>query len=101
MQALEEVVADGPAFRRSLAAARTLGALPKLALKLGVRSVRLLPVDDHLGLGLRSYALGYYRTHPCFAPFTHALVDHDGSVYVCCMSRVQLLAASRHLREPA
>ncbi len=33
------------------------------------------------------YALGYYRQRPCFAPFTHALVDHDGKVYVCCMQR--------------
>lgn len=33
------------------------------------------------------YALGYYRRRPCFAPFTHALVDHDGQVYVCCMQR--------------
>jgi radical SAM protein with 4Fe4S-binding SPASM domain len=33
------------------------------------------------------YALGYYRHRPCFAPFTHALVDHDGQVYVCCMQR--------------
>jgi AdoMet-dependent heme synthase len=33
------------------------------------------------------YALGYYRTRPCFAPFTHALLDHEGRVYVCCMTR--------------
>lgn len=33
------------------------------------------------------YAQGYYRTRPCFAPFTHALVDHDGDVHVCCMAR--------------
>jgi len=33
------------------------------------------------------YALGYYQTRPCFAPFTHALLDHQGFVYVCCMTR--------------
>jgi MoaA/NifB/PqqE/SkfB family radical SAM enzyme len=33
------------------------------------------------------YALGYYRAHPCFAPITHALIDHDGRVFVCCMQR--------------
>jgi len=33
------------------------------------------------------YALGYYRDHPCFAPFTHALLDHEGRVFVCCMAR--------------
>jgi len=114
----------------------TLGDLPKLALKLGARAIRLLLVDEHTGAGLRpagqeiaafnrevaprlaqaalragliaqesdaypfgigpgeegaasrgEYALGYYREHPCFAPFTHALVDHEGRVFVCCMAR--------------
>lgn len=33
------------------------------------------------------YALGYYDRHPCFAPWTHALIDHVGLVKVCCMLR--------------
>lgn len=33
------------------------------------------------------YALGHYERRPCLAPFTHALVDHDGRVFVCCMAR--------------
>jgi MoaA/NifB/PqqE/SkfB family radical SAM enzyme len=114
----------------------TLGALPRLGLRVGARALRLLPVDDHTGLALRpsaaqieaynrdvapelaraglaagllqreedaypfgrtpeatgaaargEYALGYYRERPCFAPFTHALVDHEGRVFVCCMAR--------------
>lgn len=32
------------------------------------------------------YAQGYYDRHPCFAPWTHALIDHRGLVSVCCMS---------------
>ncbi len=32
------------------------------------------------------YAHGYYDRHPCFAPWTHALIDHQGLVSVCCMS---------------
>lgn len=36
-------------------------------------------------LGL--YARGYYEQHPCFAPWTHALIDHLGRVSVCCMLR--------------
>jgi MoaA/NifB/PqqE/SkfB family radical SAM enzyme len=37
--------------------------------------------------GRGEYALGYYRDRPCFAPFTHALLDHEGRVFVCCMAR--------------
>jgi MoaA/NifB/PqqE/SkfB family radical SAM enzyme len=36
------------------------------------------------------YALGYYRKHPCYAPWTHTLIDHAGLVYVCCMTREQI-----------
>jgi radical SAM protein with 4Fe4S-binding SPASM domain len=32
------------------------------------------------------YARGYYDRHRCYAPWTHALVDHVGRVSVCCMS---------------
>jgi MoaA/NifB/PqqE/SkfB family radical SAM enzyme len=115
---------------------RTLGGLPRLALRLGARNVRLLPVDGHAGtsmalnadeiaafnreiapgfeeaalrLGLIAeasdawpfgrtaaqaahaaageHALGYYRERPCYAPFTHSLVDQRGRVFVCCMAR--------------
>lgn len=33
------------------------------------------------------YARGYYEQQPCFAPWTHALIDHMGRVTVCCMLR--------------
>ena len=33
------------------------------------------------------YAGGYYEHRPCFAPWTHALIDHTGRVRVCCMLR--------------
>jgi hypothetical protein len=31
------------------------------------------------------YARDYYNNHPCFAPWTHALIDQVGTVSVCCM----------------
>lgn len=36
------------------------------------------------------YAFGWYESHPCFAPWTHTLIDYNGSVYVCCMTREQI-----------
>lgn len=36
------------------------------------------------------YALGYYKSRPCYAPWTHTLIDHRGLVYVCCMTRDQI-----------
>ena len=36
------------------------------------------------------YAFGYYNKHPCYAPWTHSLVDFNGLVYVCCMTREQI-----------
>lgn len=33
------------------------------------------------------YAQGFYDRHPCFAPWTHAMIDHVGRVSVCCMLR--------------
>jgi MoaA/NifB/PqqE/SkfB family radical SAM enzyme len=42
-------------------------------------------------LGRRGeYAYGFYNRHPCFAPWTHTLVDFNGLVYVCCMTREQI-----------
>jgi MoaA/NifB/PqqE/SkfB family radical SAM enzyme len=35
------------------------------------------------------YSLGFYRAHPCYAPWTHSLVDYNGCVYICCMTREQ------------
>ncbi|MBI5823054.1 MAG: radical SAM protein [Chloroflexi bacterium] len=36
------------------------------------------------------YAFGYYSKFPCFAPWTHSLIDFNGLVYVCCMTREQI-----------
>lgn len=36
------------------------------------------------------YAFGWYDRHPCFAPWTHSLIDFDGHVVVCCMTREQM-----------
>jgi MoaA/NifB/PqqE/SkfB family radical SAM enzyme len=36
------------------------------------------------------YAFGWYDRHPCFAPWTHSLIDFNGLVYVCCMTREQI-----------
>jgi MoaA/NifB/PqqE/SkfB family radical SAM enzyme len=36
------------------------------------------------------YAFGYYNKFPCYAPWTHSLVDFNGLVYVCCMTREQI-----------
>jgi MoaA/NifB/PqqE/SkfB family radical SAM enzyme len=33
------------------------------------------------------YARGQYNAHPCYAPWTHALIDHQGKVNVCCVLR--------------
>lgn len=38
------------------------------------------------------YAYGWYNRHPCFAPWTHSLIDFNGLVYVCCMTREQMPA---------
>jgi radical SAM protein with 4Fe4S-binding SPASM domain len=36
------------------------------------------------------YAFGYYAKHPCFAAWTHSLIDFNGLVYACCMTREQI-----------
>ena len=36
------------------------------------------------------YAFGYYNKLPCYAPWTHSLIDFNGLVYVCCMTREQI-----------
>ena len=36
------------------------------------------------------YARGYYATHPCHAPWMHSLIDYNGLIYVCCMTREQI-----------
>lgn len=35
------------------------------------------------------YAQGYYDTHPCYALWTHALIDHEGRVSACCFANHQ------------
>ena len=47
--------------------------------------------DSEIRLGRAGrYAFGYYDTHPCYAPWTHSLIDFDGNVYVCCMTRERI-----------
>jgi MoaA/NifB/PqqE/SkfB family radical SAM enzyme len=36
------------------------------------------------------YAFGWYEHFPCFAPWTHSLVDFNGQVYICCMTRERI-----------
>jgi radical SAM protein with 4Fe4S-binding SPASM domain len=36
------------------------------------------------------YAMGFYDTHPCYAPWTHSLIDFNGHVYICCMTRERI-----------
>lgn len=36
------------------------------------------------------YAFGYYDQHPCYAPWMHSLIDFNGNVYVCCMTRERI-----------
>jgi MoaA/NifB/PqqE/SkfB family radical SAM enzyme len=121
----------------------SLEGLPRLAVRVGARTLRLMAVDDHTGQALRpsppeiaeynarvaprllargraagllreeaeaypfgrtpdevargargDYALGYYQARPCYAPATHALVDHEGRVFVCCMARGEPLLGS-------
>ena len=36
------------------------------------------------------YAYGWYEHHPCYAPWTHSLIDYNGLVYICCMTREQI-----------
>ncbi len=38
-----------------------------------------------------NYSGGYYNHHRCYAPWTHALVDHVGRVSVCCMTTNQVI----------
>lgn len=37
-----------------------------------------------------AYAFDYYAHHPCYAPWTHSLIDFDGQVFVCCMTRERI-----------
>lgn len=36
------------------------------------------------------FAAGWYDEHPCFAPWTHSLIDYNGDVYPCCMLRERI-----------
>ncbi|NTW97329.1 MAG: radical SAM protein, partial [Oscillochloris sp.] len=54
---------------------------------------------EELALASRGdYALGFYQRHPCYAPWTHSLVDFNGLVYLCCMTR-ESAAALGDLRQ--
>ena len=47
--------------------------------------------DSEVKLGrVGRYAFGYYNKFPCYAPWTHSLIDFNGLVYVCCMTREQI-----------
>ena len=47
--------------------------------------------DSEVRLGRTGrYAFGYYDKHPCYAPWTHSLIDFNGNVYVCCMTRERI-----------
>ncbi len=47
--------------------------------------------DSEVRLGRAGrYAFGYYSKFPCYAPWTHSLIDFNGLVYVCCMTREQI-----------
>jgi len=41
------------------------------------------------------YAQGWYDRYPCFAPWTHSLIDFDGRVYACCMTRGRIKPLGR------
>jgi molybdenum cofactor biosynthesis enzyme MoaA len=47
--------------------------------KVGLRKVNI-SIDV-----LRDFRPETYNNHPCFAPWTHALIDRVGRVSVCCM----------------
>ncbi|NJO05912.1 MAG: hypothetical protein HC876_10540 [Chloroflexaceae bacterium] len=36
------------------------------------------------------YADGWYDEHPCFAPWVHSLIDYNGLVYLCCLTREEI-----------
>lgn len=36
------------------------------------------------------YARGFYANHPCHAPWMHSMIDYNGLVYVCCMTREKI-----------
>jgi radical SAM protein with 4Fe4S-binding SPASM domain len=47
--------------------------------------------DSEVKLGRAGrYAFGYYNKFPCYAPWTHSLIDFNGLVYVCCMTRERI-----------
>jgi MoaA/NifB/PqqE/SkfB family radical SAM enzyme len=46
---------------------------------------------EEISLGRNGeYAMGWYDRHPCFAPWTQSLIDFNGEVYVCCMTRERI-----------
>jgi MoaA/NifB/PqqE/SkfB family radical SAM enzyme len=65
-----------------------------LALGLIVSDENAFPfgrTDSQVRLGrLGRYAFGYYDRYPCYAPWTHSLIDFNGNVFVCCMTRERI-----------
>ncbi len=45
------------------------------------------------------YAFGYYDTRPCYAPWLHSLIDFNGNVYVCCMTRERIPPLGNVIRQ--
>lgn len=87
------------ALRRSQIEAYNARVAPRLAeraLELGLiqHEGQAYPLGRTLAEYKRArrgeYAQGWYDRQPCFAPWTHSLVDFNGLVYVCCMMREQM-----------
>jgi MoaA/NifB/PqqE/SkfB family radical SAM enzyme len=72
---------------------RIAPAIADRALALGLirRPVQVYPFGTtHAAIAQSKtglYARGYYEQSPCFAPWTHALINHLGQVSICCMLR--------------
>ena len=44
--------------------------------------------DEQIKLAKKGlYAFGWYQRNPCFVPWFHSLIDYNGLVYICCMTR--------------
>ncbi|CAG0934926.1 Putative mycofactocin radical SAM maturase MftC [Thermoflexales bacterium] len=76
--------------------ARLAPLLAERALALGLiqREAEVYPfgrtATDRAYARRGEYAQGWYATHPCFMPWVHSLIDFNGLVYVCCMTREQI-----------
>lgn len=48
--------------------------------------------DDLRHAAATEYARGYFRDHLCYAPWLTTLIDWEGDVWLCCMTRGKLAA---------